>query len=104
LADAYYDRLMRAAGYVKGDAAPSGPTPYPNRPVEDLTDEEVEEALERYSDDPQAAVAFLSTVKRWQDMSPSARRFVLFSLEEARRMDEEIGQSKRIDRQRRRSN
>lgn len=97
-ADGYYDRLMKAAGYVKEVLPLDDPAPLARRPVDDLTDEEVEDALERYSADPEAAVAFLSAVKRWQDMSPSARRLVLFSLEEARRMDEEIERANRQNR------
>lgn len=86
-ADAFYDRLMRAAGYLAGQPAePDAKV----RPVEDLTDEEVEEALERWMGDPEASVAFLAFAQDWRDLSPEARRFALNGLESARDMDRAI--------------
>ena len=78
LADAYYQRLMRAAGYLT-DPGPD-PSTYeidPRRPVEDLTDEEVREVLSRISRDPAFSAHLLSAAEEWADMSPEAQRFLL---------------------------
>lgn len=94
LAAAYYDRLMRAAGYIED--ALTEPPPKP-RPVEDLTDEEVEEALTRISNDPRFSAEMLATAADWIDYPPSARKAVLNGFELARQMTEDIKAAERRD-------
>jgi transcriptional regulator with XRE-family HTH domain len=71
-ADAYYDRLMRAAGYL-GEAAP----PEEPRPVDDLTDEEVVDELERRFGNRDVAVSLLAASKNWRNLSPRSQRLIL---------------------------
>ena len=98
-AAAFYLRLMRAAGYI--EAAPPS-EPLRPRPVEDLTEEEVAEALTRLSQDRSLSAQFLAVAGNWQQMSVPAQRAVLNGFELARQFDEEIQAAEARDAARRR--
>lgn len=68
----YYQRLMLAAGHI--DAGSSEVKPVKPRSVEDLTDEEVEEALAKISKDPEFTAEFMAVAEDWSEMSTSAQR------------------------------
>lgn len=85
--DAFYAELQQAAGYQTG--ATTTPASKP-RSVEDLTDEEVREALARMMNDPRVSAEFLSVAEDWTELAPSAQRFILNSFELARKMNEDI--------------
>lgn len=89
LADGYYQRLMRAAGYLEERPAEPEP-PSRVRPVEDLTDDEVRDALTRISRDPNMSAEFLDVAEDWSDLAPSAQRFILNSFQLARQMNDDI--------------
>lgn len=94
-ADDVYRQLLVASGDLDVRSAES-PTER-RRPVEDLTDDEVREALGRYFQDPNASAQFLSTAEDWEDLDPSAQRFILNSFELARKMNEDIKAAKSRD-------
>ena len=77
LADGYYERLMRAAGYIKADSDLGDPGPLVRRPVDDLTDDEVVDELERRMGDREVAVSLLAAANNWRELPPRARRLVL---------------------------
>lgn len=83
-----YRQLLVAAGHIED--RPAEPEPERRRPVEDLTDEEVRDALTRLMQDPKVSAEFLSMAEDWADLAPSAQRFILNSFELARQMDEEV--------------
>lgn len=93
--ESVYQRLLRAAGYLEDAKAESDAER--RRPVEDLTDEEVGEALRRWFDIHKVPVALLSTVENWEDLAPPAQRFLLNQFEEARRIDEDIKAAQQRD-------
>lgn len=74
LADHYYERLMRAAGYL---SERSGGEAEAQRTVDDLTDDEVIDELERRMGDRDVAVSFLTLARTWRDLDPQAKRMVL---------------------------
>lgn len=87
LADDYYRQLMGAAEL---SAEPPLEPPSKSRPVEDLTDEEVEEALTNISQDAELSAAFLAVAEDWTDLPTSSRRMVLSTLRAAVERDEKI--------------
>lgn len=92
-----YQRLMVAAGHLDAPAGAVEEPPARRRPVEDLTDEEVVEALTRISNDPRVGAEFLAAAENWQTMAPSAQRFILNGFALARQMDEDIKAAEQRD-------
>lgn len=84
-ADAFYGRLMRAAGYIEDRPA----DPEPSRSVDDLTDEEVTDELERRFGDREVAVSFLAAAKNWRNLDPRSQRLVLETVRYAAGEDDE---------------
>lgn len=90
LADDYYNRLMRAAGYLEdtqpqSDAAPA-----------DLSDEDIEAAIARYLEDDETALAFMGALRRWRDLPRAAKLHILDTFRDADRMAE---RSERLQRE-----
>lgn len=72
-ADVYYDRLMRAAGYL--DDRPSTTTE--TYPVDELTDDEVTAELERRIGNREVAVSLLAAANNWKNLDPRSKRVIL---------------------------
>lgn len=95
LAAAYYDRLMRAAGYMTGPAtAPLEPS----RSVDNLTDEEVVDELERHFGSREVAVSMWAAGKNWRNLKPQSQRLILETVRYASGEDDEPTPSKRSGR------
>lgn len=96
IADHYYTRLMLAAGYLK-DATVS-----PEPAAADLSDDEIEQALMRYFEDRETAIAFMGAARNWQDYPRAAKIHILDTLRDADRMAERSEQMQREIRARQR--
>lgn len=95
--------LLTAAGYGSlilevstsverldiGQGLPEEPPPKP-RPVEDLSDEEVVEALTAISQDPELSAAFLAVADNWQSLPPESQAMLLGTLRAAGERHEKI--------------
>lgn len=73
LAADYYAQLMRAAGYIEDRPV----SPEPERPVDDLTDDEVVSELERRTGSRDVAVSLLAAANNWRSLDPRSQRLLL---------------------------
>jgi transcriptional regulator with XRE-family HTH domain len=72
LAETYYRRLMRAAGYIEDRPVEVESS----HPAERPSDEALTDGLEQYSGDHDAAISLLTISKHWDRIDPPARRFL----------------------------
>jgi len=84
-ADGFYERLLVAAGYI---ASRHDEEPEAQRPVDDLTDEEVVGELERRMGDREVAVSLLATANDWRQLPPKAKRLILDTIRYVRGDDD----------------
>lgn len=98
LTTGYYAQLMQAAGYTD----PATPSPVEVRPTAELTDAEIETALNRYFEDGDAAISFMGTIRRWQQLPRAAKLAILDTLRDADRMADRAEQMQRESRTRQR--